>query len=64
MDRSQILGEERIVTEGLLVIGDEILSGRTKDSNTGTIAEHLTGIGIRLKEVRVIPDDEGEIVDA
>ena len=64
MDRSQTLSEERIVTAGLLVIGDEILSGRTKDSNTGTIAEHLTGIGIRLKEVRVIPDDEGEIVAA
>ena len=58
------MSEERIVTAGLLVIGDEILSGRTKDSNTHTIAEHLTGIGIRLKEVRVIPDDEGEIVDA
>jgi molybdenum cofactor synthesis domain-containing protein len=58
------LGEERIVTAGLLVIGDEILSGRTKDRNTGTIAEHLTGIGIRLKEVRVIADDESEIIAA
>jgi len=48
----------------LLVIGDEILSGRTKDRNTGTIAEHLTDIGIRLKEVRVVADDEGEIVAA
>jgi molybdenum cofactor synthesis domain-containing protein len=58
------LGEERIVTAALLVIGDEILSGRTKDRNIGTIAEHLTGIGIRLKEVRVVADDEGEIVAA
>jgi len=58
------LGEERIVTAALLVIGDEILSGRTKDRNTGTIAEHLTDIGIRLKEVRVVADDEGEIVAA
>jgi molybdenum cofactor synthesis domain-containing protein len=58
------LGEERIVTAALLVIGDEILSGRTKDRNTGTIAEHLTGIGIRLKEVRVVADDEDEIVAA
>jgi molybdenum cofactor synthesis domain-containing protein len=58
------LGEERIVTAGLLIIGDEILSGRTKDRNTGTIAEHLTGIGIRLKEARVIADDEDEIVAA
>jgi molybdenum cofactor synthesis domain-containing protein len=58
------LGDERIVTAALLVIGDEILSGRTKDRNIGTIAEHLTGIGIRLKEVRVVADDEGEIVAA
>jgi molybdenum cofactor synthesis domain-containing protein len=55
------LGQERIVTAALLVIGDEILSGRTKDKNSGTIAEHLTAIGIRLKEIRVVGDDEGEI---
>ena len=44
-----------IVTAGLLVIGDEILSGRTKDKNIGFIAEYLTAIGIDLKEVRVVP---------
>lgn len=44
-----------IVTAGILVIGDEILSGRTKDKNIGFIAEYLTNIGIDLKEVgRVI----------
>jgi molybdenum cofactor synthesis domain-containing protein len=53
-----------IVTAGLLVIGDEILSGRTKDRNIGTVAEHLTGIGIDLKEVRVVPDEEPEIIAA
>jgi len=53
-----------IVTAGLLVIGDEILSGRTKDKNIGYIAEYLTGIGIDLKEVRVVADDEAAIVDA
>lgn len=58
------MGSEKIVTAGLLVIGDEILSGRTKDRNIGTIAEHLTGIGIRLREVRVVADDEREIGDA
>jgi molybdenum cofactor synthesis domain-containing protein len=47
-----------------LVIGDEILSGRTKDKNIGYIAEYLTGIGIDLKEVRVVPDDETEIAGA
>ena len=53
-----------IVTAGLLVIGDEILSGRTKDKNIGFIAECLTAIGIDLKEVRVVPDEEPEIVAA
>jgi molybdenum cofactor synthesis domain-containing protein len=60
-EREWVLISERIVTAALLVIGDEILSGRTKDRNIGAIAEHLTGIGIRLKEVRVVPDDEAEI---
>jgi molybdenum cofactor synthesis domain-containing protein len=53
-----------IVTASLLVIGDEILSGRTKDKNIGYVAEYLTTIGIDLKEVRVVPDDEAEIVEA
>jgi len=52
------------VTAALLVIGDEILSGRTKDKNIGTIADHCTMIGIRLKEVRVVGDFEDEIVSA
>jgi molybdenum cofactor synthesis domain-containing protein len=53
-----------IVTAALLVIGDEILSGRTKDKNIGYVAEYFTGIGIDLKEVRVVPDEEPEIVAA
>jgi molybdenum cofactor synthesis domain-containing protein len=53
-----------IVTAAVLVIGDEILSGRTKDKNIGFIAEYLTAIGIDLKEVRVVPDEEDEIVTA
>ena len=56
--------ERGIVTAAVLVIGDEILSGRTKDKNIGYIAEYLTGIGIDLKEVRVVPDEEPEIVAA
>src|ERR1700690_4461449 len=51
-----------IVTAAVLVIGDEILSGRTKDKNIGFIADYLTAIGIDLKEVRVISDDEAAIV--
>ncbi|CAA2141772.1 molybdopterin-binding protein [Hyphomicrobium sp. ghe19] len=61
---SGTLAEERIVTAALLVIGDEILSGRTKDQNIGALAEHLTNVGIRLREVRVVPDDEADIVAA
>ncbi len=48
-----------IVTAAILVIGDEILSGRTKDKNIGYIAEYLTNIGIDLREVRVVSDEEG-----
>ena len=53
-----------IVTAAVLVIGDEILSGRTKDKNIGTIAEMCTAVGIDLKEVRVVADDEPAIVEA
>ena len=52
------------VTAAILVIGDEILSGRTKDKNIGYIAEYLTTIGIDLKEVRIVGDEEVEIVTA
>ena len=55
---------DEIVTAALLVIGDEILSGRTKDKNIGHVADHLTVIGIQLKEVRIVPDEEAEIVAA
>ncbi len=51
-------------TAAVLVIGDEILSGRTKDTNINTIARFLTGRGIDLKEARIVPDDEDEIVAA
>ena len=54
--------QSEIVTAAVLVIGDEILSGRTKDKNIGFIADYLTAIGIDLKEVRVISDDEAAIV--
>ncbi len=56
--------EGGIVTAAVLVIGDEILSGRTKDKNIGYIAEYLTGAGVDLKEVRVVPDEEPEIIAA
>ena len=53
-----------IVTAAMLVIGDEILSGRTKDRNIGHLADIMTAIGIDLKEVRIVPDEEDEIVAA
>ena len=53
-----------IITAAILVIGDEILSGRTKDKNIGYIAEYLTNIGIDVREVRVVPDIETEIIAA
>ncbi len=53
-----------VISAAVLVIGDEILSGRTKDKNIGWIADHLTAIGIQLREVRVVPDIEDEIIAA
>jgi len=55
---------EKVITAALLVIGDEILSGRTKDKNIGYTADFLTAIGIDLKEVRVVSDEEAAIVAA
>src|SRR5271170_7654725 len=52
------------VTAAVLVIGDEILSGRTKDRNLGYIAEYLAKIGVDVREARVVPDVEDEIVAA
>jgi len=53
-----------IVTAALVVIGEEILSGRTRDANTPYIAAHLANAGIALREVRVVPDVEAEIAAA
>lgn len=55
---------ERIWTAGLVIIGDEILSGRTQDRNVAQIAVWLNVQGIRLSEVRVVPDVQARIVAA
>ncbi|MBX7488682.1 competence/damage-inducible protein A [Qipengyuania sp. GH25] len=55
---------ERIFTAGLVIIGDEILSGRTHDKNIAQIASWLQVQGIRLAEVRVVPDVMERIVEA
>ena len=51
------------VNAAILIIGNEILSGRTQDTNTSTLATWLNSIGVKVNEVRVIPDDEIIIVD-
>jgi molybdenum cofactor synthesis domain-containing protein len=51
------------VNAAILIIGNEILSGRTQDTNTATIALWLNSIGVKVQEVRVIPDIEETIVD-
>jgi molybdenum cofactor synthesis domain-containing protein len=51
-------------TAAVLLIGNEVLSGRTKDKNLGFIADYLAALGIDLMEARVVADDEGDIVAA
>ena len=58
------MSEPTTVTAAVLVIGDEILSGRTKDRNLGYIAEYLAKIGVDVREARVVPDVEDDIVAA
>ena len=51
------------VNAAILIIGNEILSGRTQDTNTSTLATWLNSIGVKVNEVRIIPDQEDIIVD-
>tara|TARA_Y100001936_G_scaffold52950_1_gene51483 strand:- start:197 stop:949 length:753 start_codon:yes stop_codon:yes gene_type:complete len=51
------------ITAGIIIIGNEVLSGRTKDINTSTLAKWLNSLGIQVKEVRVIPDIETSIIE-
>tara|TARA_B100001121_G_scaffold59405_1_gene52347 strand:+ start:2111 stop:2860 length:750 start_codon:yes stop_codon:yes gene_type:complete len=51
------------VNAAILIIGNEILSGRTQDTNTSTIATWLNSIGVKVSEVRVVPDDEEIIIE-
>ena len=52
------------VTAGIVVIGDEILSGRTRDINIQQIAEFLAPLGVQVREARVVSDDQDAIVEA
>jgi molybdenum cofactor synthesis domain-containing protein len=51
------------VNAAILIIGNEILSGRTQDTNTSTLATWLNLLGVKVNEVRVVPDTEKKIVD-
>ena len=51
------------VNAAILIIGNEILSGRTQDTNTSTLATWLNSIGVKVNEVRVVPDDKKIIID-
>lgn len=64
MNQTSANKEQKIVTAAVLAIGDELLSGRTKDKNIGYIAEYLTSIGIDMREARMVPDVEEVIVAA
>ena len=59
-----MLTETETVTAAIVVIGDEVLSGRTRDTNSGHIAETLTRLGVDLREIRVVPDEQAAIVEA
>ena len=53
---------KKVITAGIIIIGNEVLSGRTKDINTSTLAKWLNTLGIEVKEVRIVPDDEIAII--
>ena len=52
------------INASILIIGNEILSGRTQDTNTSTLANWLNSIGVKVNEVRVVPDIEKKIIQA
>ena len=55
--------KNKIIQASIIIIGNEILSGRTQDTNSKTLAVWLNSIGVKVSEVRVIPDDEKIIID-
>ena len=54
---------KKVITAGIIIIGNEVLSGRTKDVNTSTLAKWLNSMGIEVAEVRIIPDNEAIIIE-
>ena len=64
LDCATMSYQETTVTAALIVIGNEVLSGRTREANLQTLGEGLNEVGIRLMEARVIADDEAAIATA
>jgi molybdenum cofactor synthesis domain-containing protein len=58
------MAQKDVYTVALIIIGNEILTGRTQDANTPWIAQNLMALGVILHQVRVVPDIEGEIIAA
>ena len=54
---------KKVITAGIIIIGNEVLSGRTKDVNTSALAKWLNSLGIEVVEVRIIPDNEEIIIE-
>ncbi len=63
-DAARTAAPPKLVTAALLIIGNEILSGRTKDANLAFLGENLNEIGIQMSECRVVRDDEADIIAA
>ena len=64
MLRGLMSKKDNTVSAALVIIGNEILSGRTQDANLNYLAKQLTSMGIQMSEVRAIRDDMDEIIDA
>jgi len=56
--------DNKTVTAAMVIIGNEVLSGRTKDANLGFLGDELNQLGIRMMEARIVADIEAEIIDA
>ena len=57
------MSNKKEIIAGIIIIGNEVLSGRTKDINTSTLATWLNSLGVKVKEVKIIPDDELTIIN-
>ena len=57
------MSNKKEIIAGIIIIGNEVLSGRTKDINTSALATWLNSLGVKVKEVKIIPDEEQIIIN-